>query len=137
MIWFNAWGGSKTRAKGKADLALVAPTPEELAWWATQRRRHMLPYLVVIAGAWLVPPALSLLFPTHVPRRGWGHAIWMCGFMGTYFAWGRWHAVEPSVCANEIRGRRLRRALQASVAEVPVIADYRQPARLLEDAHHD
>lgn len=130
MIW---WGmtGRKDKAKAKADLALVAPTEEELAWWASQRRRHMLPYAGWAAASWLVTPILWLLLPHHIPRYGWGHAVWMAGFMGTFLSWKLWSAAAPRKCASEIRGRRLRQALAASRDEAPSIQDYREPIRLI------
>jgi len=129
MIW---WGmKAKSRAKAKADLALVAPTEEELDWWATQKRRHMRQSILLAAAAWLVVPALWLLLPHHVPRRGWAHATWMFGATITYYSWIMWRAGEPRVCASEIRGRRLRRALAASRDAVPSMDAYRQPVRLI------
>lgn len=131
MIWWNNGVTSKQKANAKADLALVAPTNEELAWWATQKPRHRLPYVLTAASSWVVIPITWLVWGHHSARYGLVHAMWVGGFMGAVLSASLWGAAEPKKCASEIRGRRLRRALAASRDEAPSIQDYREPIRLL------
>jgi len=42
--------------------------------------------------------------------------VWIAIAMGGIFGWATWKSAEPQLCANEIRGHRLRAALARTAA---------------------
>ena len=116
--------------RGKADLEEVAPTPEELAWWKTQRRRFVWKWALLGGTPWVVEPIVASIFRHHVSGGDWAHAVWMTVAFGGLFGWMSWRSAEPATCAREIRARRLRLAL-LNPAPAPDSENHREPVRLI------
>lgn len=114
---------------GKAELAALAPTPEELAWWSGELARHKWRTVLVSAGPWMLAPVGALFFRQRLSLGEFGEALWSAAVMSCVFGWWAWHYAGPKIAAREIRARRLRRALLSPADPESGIAE-REPIRL-------
>jgi len=101
--------------KRRARLAEMQLTPEEVAWWRVERRRHVRNHWLRTGLPWAAATSLGSLLRPGIPHHP--HA-WLIGVIsgvvvGSLMAYTTWRPLETIAQTRELCGRRLRHDIAA------------------------